>query len=261
MTRTLLFLLASVGLHARAADILDTHHIDLATNYNAALNIWQLTLRNADDRIEYAGRTGAENDRVIVRGGIFARAEVPADARYAFLGSPGTPVWVLPQTQDPELPYLGISTENRSTQTDWVGNGVATGLLTRGIASGVFTGNRITLSLASVSGPGNFFMYGTDASGNATVLFDSADGISAADSRLFVPALHEHFNWAFSAPGEYDVTLVASGTLSVGAFSQSAPTSFRFSIVPEPGSAAFAVLGALVLTARRRAHPHSVHHQ
>jgi len=235
---------------ARGLDDLDEAHVDLGLNYNATLNQWQLTVRDEDNTKEYAA------DRVILRGAISARVTLPNDARYAFLGAPGAPSYILPQTQEPELLYLGFSTENKtSVIDDWTADGVSPSQLVKGLNSGTFLSNQITLSLQAVSGPGNFALYRTSPGGDPVVTFDSGNGIDANDRTLFNPNVHAHFNWAFSAPGTYAVTLQASGLLAGNSqFTQSAPTTFTFQIVPEPGTAILTLggLALLALPPRRR---------
>lgn len=251
--RKALLLLPLTPLLAHAQHVITNQHIDFATNYNPTLGQWQLTLRDEDIQREFAGRTAPGADRVIIQAGLSARVEVPNIPGFSFLGSPATSVWVMPQTQDPELPYIGVSTENLTLQGGWSGDSVSSQLLVRGVSSGVFSGNQITLRLSAISGPGNFFLYSTDFSGQPVISMNTSDGLSTADARVFSPGTHSHFNWAFTAPGTYDLTFVASGVLaSSGTLSQSTPTTFRFAIVPEPATAGLLGVGALLLASRRR---------
>jgi len=125
-----------------------------------------------------------------------AQTSVPANPAFAFLGAPGGPVWILPQTENPKLLFLGLAAEE--------------------IASGVFVNNQLTLRLLDVEGPGQFALYTLDAFGQPVVRLNSGDGISAADALTLTAGSHEHVNWAFTAPGLYRVKFQASGTLVQG---------------------------------------------
>ena len=136
-----------------------------------------------------------------------ARTTVPGSAGYSFLGTPGSPVWVLPQTQNANLLWPGWNTQRLSGST--------------------FTATRT--SLLSVSG-GQFAVYTTNAFGQPTVLFDSGDGLP--DTRSVPVGTHAHANWAFRSAGTYTVTFQVTGTLVGGATVTSAPASFTFEVQP-----------------------------
>jgi surface-anchored protein len=248
----------------RAAVVLETEHIDLSINFNGSLlgtggNPWLLTVRDEDHRNEYAGQRTlfADPERVLLSVPEVAAVQVPEDPRYtAFLGAAGTTLWILPQTQDPSLLFAGTSTENKTSQTGWTGFGVSSDFLTRGVPSATFRNNQITLALADFSGPGDFHLYSTNAFGDPTVFFDTSDGLSLADSRIFSAGNHVHFNWAFSEPGEYEVALQAFGTLNAGSqFTESDVTTFRFVVAPEPSALALMGTATGLTLGRRRQRP------
>lgn len=68
----------------------------------------------------------------------------------------------------------------------------------------------IRLTLRKVDGPGQFFVYLTNALGTPEVYFNSADGIGPTDVVSLPPDAHTHVNWAFTKPGQYRVTIAAS---------------------------------------------------
>lgn len=135
----------------------------------------------------------ATNDQVYIVGGAAAKVNIPSNPNYAFLGPAGTPVWILPQSQNISLPYVGISAED--------------------IPGGVFT-DPMQLEVVSVEGPGNFFAWSVSGVGSApTVKMIVTNGVVAPGFN-HAPVLigsHEHDNWAFSTNGLYRVTFRANG--------------------------------------------------
>jgi len=146
----------------------------------------------------------------------------PGGAYVSFLGAAGTPVWILPTTEKEQLPFLGFGTEEL-TAADWSGN--------------------ITLSLKAISGPGTFSVWGVSGFGAPELKMSSVNGISADDRLLLVPGSHGHFNVGFSAPGDYRVTLEASGNHLIDGLRSSDPATYRFQVVPEPSTWALALTG------------------
>ena len=146
----------------------------------------------------------------------------PGGAYVSFLGAAGTPVWILPTAEKEQLPFLGFGTEEL-TAADWSGN--------------------ITLSLKAISGPGTFSVWGVSGFGAPELKMSSVNGISADDRLLLVPGSHGHFNVGFSAPGDYRVTLEASGNHLIDGLRTSDPATYRFQVVPEPSTWALALTG------------------
>lgn len=146
----------------------------------------------------------------------------PGGAYVSFLGAAGTPVWILPTAEKEQLPFLGFGTEEL-TAADWSGN--------------------ISLSLKAISGPGTFSIWGVSGFGAPELKMSSVNGISADDRLLLVPGSHGHFNVGFSAPGDYRVTLEASGNHLIDGLRSSDPATYRFQVVPEPSTWALALTG------------------
>jgi surface-anchored protein len=146
----------------------------------------------------------------------------PGGAYAGFLGAAGTPVWILPTAEKEQLPFLGFGTEEL-TAADWSGN--------------------ITLSLKAIRGPGTFSVWGVSGFGAPELKMSSVNGISADDRLLLVPGSHGHFNVGFSAPGDYRVTLEASGNHLIDGLRTSDPATYRFQVVPEPSTWALALTG------------------
>ncbi len=109
----------------------------------------------------------------------------------------GENFYKLPQTNAEAsaetVPFLGIATEE--------------------IEDGVFVGNTITIAIDSVVGPGFMSIYQDTFPGPA---FKVASSNGLPDSFTFATGVHDHFNYGFTAPGIYEVTLRATGTLVSG---------------------------------------------
>ncbi|MGE4181511.1 MAG: choice-of-anchor M domain-containing protein [Limisphaerales bacterium] len=136
---------------------------------------------------------------------------VPADAAFAFLGNAGDSLHVFPQDETEGVLFLGLAGEE--------------------IPAGTFAGDAVRIRVTGFSGPGQFFYYEVSEFGAPTVLVNTADGLSAADEVTVVAGSHAHRNWAFTAPGVYRVTLVASGELAAaGGTVTSEPTTLLFEV-------------------------------
>lgn len=181
---------------------LDSGHVDV---FGIAFEDGQFDLHVHDETndVEY------EPSQVRVAVKPEARTEVPNDPAYAFLGAPGSPVWVLPQVEDPQLLWPGIATEE--------------------VEPGVFVNDALTLKVECVSGPAGFSIFTTDPVGAPAVLVDSGNGLP--DSVAVTAANHLHANWAFEAAGSYTVNVRVSGTLAAtGQKITSAPATYRFKV-------------------------------
>jgi surface-anchored protein len=143
---------------------------------------------------------------VVLRALPESETTVPDDPAYAFLGGAGAPVWVLPQSGDPALLFPGLSTEE--------------------LAPDVFTGDSVRLTLWRVRGPGALSVFTTDAVGAPTVLADSRDG--GPDHIDLATGGHIHVNWAFTKPGWYKATFLATATLADGTPVASDPAVYTF---------------------------------
>jgi len=121
-----------------------------------------------------------------------AIGRVPSDPAYRFLGEPGSRIWVLPQVENPSLPWIG-----------WDTVGIPTGFLQQ---------NRIRLRLLAVEGPGPVAVYTVSALGVPAVIFNSDDGLP--DTRVVPVGTHQHANWAFRSPGLYHLRMEVTATFA-----------------------------------------------
>lgn len=136
---------------------------------------------------------------------------VPDDPDYAFLGAPGATAWVLPEVQDEQLLWPGISAEE--------------------VAPGNFTGDRLTVKVVGVRGPAGFSIFDTRLDGGPNVLVDSQDGLP--DRIALTAGNHQHASWAFEAAGTYRVSYVVTGTVAAtGQRVTSERTTITFEVRP-----------------------------
>ncbi|MDG4838537.1 choice-of-anchor M domain-containing protein [Micromonospora sp. WMMD967] len=186
-----------------SAVVFNSGHLDLVdiAYEDGALEVG---VHDEENDVEY----GADEVKLIVKRQ--AKVTVPADPAFAFLGTPGvSKVWLLPQIQNSSLIWPGIAAEE--------------------VGAGVFTGDALTLSVRSVTGPGQLAIYTENAVGQPTVLADSGDGLP--DAITVTAGDHSHANWAFDQAGSYKVTVRATGTLAAtGQRVTSEPTTLRFTV-------------------------------
>ncbi|RSM80000.1 anchored repeat ABC transporter, substrate-binding protein [Kibdelosporangium aridum] len=79
-----------------------------------------------------------------------------------------------------------------------------------GAQRGATRTSEVRLSATKLEGPGSLVVYLTESLGEPRIYFNSADGLTAADTTSLPPAAHTHVNWAFSKPGTYRLTLTAA---------------------------------------------------
>ncbi|WP_410643263.1 choice-of-anchor M domain-containing protein [Amycolatopsis sp. lyj-346] len=193
----------ALATSATPAVVLDKGHVDaIDVEYEDGA----LALIVHDESVEPSQEY--EPSEVVLKALAGARTTVPADPSYRFLGAAGAPVSVLPQTQDPDLLWPGISTEELTT--------------------GVFRSDAVTLRLTGVSGPGKVSVFTTDSFGAATVLLNSGDGLPDALTQSV--GLHEHASWGFTKPGVYKLTFRATAKLTDGTAVSSPPAVLTFCV-------------------------------
>ncbi|WP_433532846.1 choice-of-anchor M domain-containing protein [Micromonospora sp. CA-263727] len=143
-----------------------------------------------------------------------AKTTVPADPAYAFLGSAGAPVWILPQVQNENLLWAGIATEE--------------------LEDGVFEGDSVDLTvqqLISAPSSGKVAIYTENLFGLPTVLANSGDGLP--DAVELPVGDHLHANWAFSKAGVYLLKVKASAVLAgTTTVVESDSVQLRFVVLP-----------------------------
>jgi surface-anchored protein len=192
---------------------------------------WTPTVWDRDHNIRYAP------DEALLVAVPAARTTQPAGSQWDFLGAgAGNDVWILPQSQIPSLLYLGTDSERTAPGT------FAPYFESDPRVSE--TAPWIKVSVRDVRGPGYFSMWQTGTFGTPIVWVSTADGISDQDAFYLVEGGHIHYNWAFTARGQYEVDVEATAYLGPG---QTNPTSsgiitYCFS-VERPGCLQFDAAG------------------
>lgn len=175
--------------------VLAAGHIDMGPKFDDGQ--WRFLIHDdvakADARATSVWRYPAETAFHVLDAAILA---VPDDPQYAFLGAdPGSDVYVIPQTQYPEVVWLGWNTQDPEVM----------GAIDRGI----------TLTFRGMEGPGGLTVYLQSGSfGEPEVLWDSR--IPEEQSIWVDVNTHTHANWVFTAPGVYRVEVTASAALIDG---------------------------------------------
>ncbi len=158
------------------------------------------TLAGGNWKIQIRDDTGddpvwRDPENVVFKLGSSSIIPMPNDSTYSFIGEkPGTKLYVIPQTQNPDVPWLGWNTQEGGVLNE----------LDRGA----------NLSLEGVSGPGKLHVYLENGNNNPQQLWDSTKGYP--QNSWIETNAHTHVNWVFSKPGIYHVKLTFSGKLKNG---------------------------------------------
>ncbi|MEU8761442.1 choice-of-anchor M domain-containing protein [Streptomyces sp. NPDC048659] len=182
--------LAGLGTAHAAGTTLSQGHIDaIDVEYDGTALQFHVHDHSVAPAVEYAPGD------VVLRVLPAAAYTVPAGTCHSHLGTAGTTVYRLPQTETTGLLWPGVSGEH--------------------LAPGVFQGDKVQVSLASVSGPGKITVYKNGLCPKNNRSYDSAD-TALANTRDVAAGEHDHANWAFTKAGTYTATFKVSGTLANG---------------------------------------------
>ena len=165
---------------------------------------WRAGLRHDAE----GGAVWRDPNQTVLRVSDAAIMTAPDSADYPFLSDVvGKPVYVIPQTQNPGVVWLGWNTQDPAV----------TATIDRGL----------TMRVGPVSGPGRAWLFLQSGTfGKPLLLADSG----AAPGDVWIDSgTHVHANWAFSAPGVYAATVTFSGTTTSGE-AVSATTTLRFAV-------------------------------
>ena len=175
--------------------VLDAGHVDLGPKF--VDGEWTFLVHDDAARADAAASSVWRHaEQTVLHVGDAARLTVPDDPAYAHLGDgPGSSVYVVPQTQDPNVVWVGWNTQD-PTVMEQVDRGV-------------------TMSMTGVEGPGSLQVY--LQSGNFGAPEPLWDSRTADAQPVWVDVnTHTHANWVFSEPGVYLVHLDVSADLVDG---------------------------------------------
>jgi surface-anchored protein len=217
-------------------------HADIGIGHDGTN--WDLHFHDETGGIEY------EPEDVIV---VVSQSSLwtSPNSNFNFTGATtGQGVYRLRQTPFSGQPFIGMGTEEFDAPSQSYTDSDAR--LTR--AYGNQTDEWVSLELLSVSGPGEFSAWGNDPDGSGTPLvwmstFDG--GITGLDRYVTRPGVHDHVNLGFSKAGTYEVTFQAR-FWNGSNFDISAPATYNFTAVPEPGSMAALGLGIAAILRKRK---------
>ena len=165
---------------------------------------WRAGLRHDAE----SGAVWRDPNQTVLRVSDAAIMTAPDSADYPFLADvAGKPVYVIPQTQNPGVVWLGWNTQDPAV----------TATIDRGL----------TMRVGPVSGPGRAWLFLQSGTfGKPLLLADSG----AAPGDVWIDSgTHVHANWAFSAPGTYTATVTFLGTTTAGE-AVAASTTLRFAV-------------------------------
>ena len=177
-------------------------HVDLGSRLIDGQ--WRAGLRHDAE----SGAVWRDPNQTVLRVNDAAIMTAPDSADYPFLADvAGKPVYVVPQTQNPGVVWLGWNTQDPAV----------TATIDRGL----------TMRVGPVSGPGRAWLFLQSGTfGKPLLLADSG----AAPGDVWIDSgTHVHANWAFSAPGTYTATVTFLGTTTAGE-AVSASTTLRFAV-------------------------------
>ncbi len=186
------------------------------------------------------GPYGAGQVAILVPEVVAQPRRVSADLDAALGNNAGDTTWILPEAAQEalDLGVVWMGPEVEEDAYDAIDDPDGDPL----------TGN-LRWTLDAVNGPGEVAMWVNDQFGNVELWMGSADGLDASDGiDLFEGAIHN--NWAFTAPGTYELTFGFGAT--VGGVDVSEQATFTFVVVPAPGAAALLGFAGLAAARRRR---------
>ncbi|MDU5760932.1 MAG: choice-of-anchor M domain-containing protein [Schaalia odontolytica] len=195
----------SVAAHeewSNEASEINVGHVDLGPRLIDGQ--WRAGLRHDAE----TGAVWRDPNQTVLRVNDAAIMTAPDSADYPFLADvAGKPVYVVPQTQNPGVVWLGWNTQDPAV----------TATIDRGL----------TMRVGPVSGPGRAWLFLQSGTfGKPLLLADSG----AAPGDVWIDSgTHVHANWAFSAPGTYTATVTFLGTTTTGE-AVSASTTLRFAV-------------------------------
>ncbi len=200
---------------ANGATLLNRGHADIGIAYEGGS--FDLHVHDGETDTEYAPADALlgvnESARRLASAGLGSALGIAA----------GTPLWILPAAQDPDLLFLGLGTEELDP-AEWSGN--------------------LTLSLKGIHGPGDVAAWSVGSLGEISVFLNSGNGVDASDRLSLLPGTHGHVNLGFTQPGTYELLFEATGTHLTDGAVASGDVAYSVSVIPEPSPVSLLALGA-----------------
>lgn len=183
--------------------VIDVGHVDLGPRYVDGQ--WTVMLRDDSG----SAPVWRDPDEVVLRVRDAALLDAPTDEAYAFMGAEAGQRWyVIPQTQDPDVVWLGWNTQDP------------------GVVAAVDRG--VTMRIGPVQGPGRSWMFTQSGTFGEPLLL--VDGQDHRPQDVWVDAnTHVHANWVFTEPGVYTARLAFAATTTDGT-ELSGSTVLRFAV-------------------------------
>ena len=180
-----------------------TEHSDIAFFYEGGRLSVGVTFEDRTPEEEYAA--GEVLHSIDLSSG---RVTLPAG--FNFLGATGSTAYVIPQSHNPNLPFVGIGAEELD-EADF--------------------GGPLHLTFNAVRGPGDFAVWQNDEFGGDPNLFFSTltNGVGSIDTAA---GGHNHYNFGFTAPGLYEIDVTGTGRLADGTELSSGATTLFFGVGP-----------------------------
>lgn len=214
--------LSAAGLWAYTT-VLETEHIDFRIDYTHEDGF----LLRLEDRTNGPALYLDPAEALILLTPA-AQLTVPANPLFEPLGAPaGETFWALPQVVVDGTVFLGT---RASTNID---------LLSPLPGAPPFGPGQCALRLVSVTGSGvdaggQFSLYVTDLFGTPIFRYATYDGIGASEEIAPISAgSHTHYNWAFTQPGSYAVTVEARGNRRDNGEEVLAQQTYHFLVLDE----------------------------
>lgn len=183
--------------------VADSGHLD----FGPTLSTGEWRIQIHDDR--EVPRYWRNPEDVVMRVNDESLLEMPDSDQYAFLGiDPGTEVWVIPQTQHPDVVWMGWNTQEPNV-LDQLDMGT-------------------TLSVLGVEGPGDVSVYLQSGNfGDPEPLWSTLNEFP--QESWIESNLHAHANWVFTEPGVYLIEIQFDAQLKTGE-AVSARDTLRFAV-------------------------------
>lgn len=185
----------------------DIFHTDIDVPYLS--NVWHMYVSHDD----VPGGTAIPPEQALIYANQNARIQLASiPPNFQFIGAePNETFWILPQTPDPDILYLGIAAETMTPSDHarlctWNPGDSGRGADVEA--------KWIQVNLVDMRGPpgGEFSVWQQSVSSPPLMMFSTFDGgiTESGDVYYILSGGHAHVNWAFTRPGLYEIDLQVS---------------------------------------------------